>query len=285
MSKTALAIDEIEKPQSLSHAGRKIEESIYTTAAPEQVWNAWTNPHFLSGWFVDKAEGQPVEGQSITWFFEKLGFSAPMRVLQAIPNQRIILEPPYNERATQLQELSISQEGTLTQVKLTHSGFGFGADWDDEFDGVRSDWYMALRLMRFYLECRYGQTKSNSLVLRAANVDYDKMRFLSTTESGLRNWLTASGSIGDEGTPYSIKLRNGETMSGTVLAKSKRDVSISWNEIGGILEMKVFTFPQIGRMVALHAVSWEMNDEQMAKIEEGLHRAIDLLVETVNRGI
>ena len=43
--------------------GRRIEAEIRTTATPEEVWKAWTDPSGISSWFTDDARRIPVKAQ------------------------------------------------------------------------------------------------------------------------------------------------------------------------------------------------------------------------------
>lgn len=43
--------------------GRRVEAEIRTTARPEEVWKAWTDPASLSRWFTDGARGPLARSQ------------------------------------------------------------------------------------------------------------------------------------------------------------------------------------------------------------------------------
>ena len=66
--------------------------------------------------------------------------------------------------------------------------------------------------------------------------------------------------------------------TGRVLAITGRDVALTWNERRGMLILKAFTFPTIGRMIALYAYGWPMSQQDSVDVEEYLHQAADRLV-------
>ena len=44
----------------------------------------------------------------------------------------------------------------MTTLRLVHSGFGPGADFDEEYDGISQGWPVELRSLRHYLENHAG---------------------------------------------------------------------------------------------------------------------------------
>jgi hypothetical protein len=56
-----------------------------------------------------------------------------------------------------------------TRLRLVHSGFGRGVEWDDEFDGISHGWPAVLRSLRHYLQHQRGRDRHVSRVLASTS--------------------------------------------------------------------------------------------------------------------
>lgn len=56
---------------------RSSSASIRTSATPERVWQAWTDPATPSQWFTDEARGEARVGGTPTWIFKEFGVEIP----------------------------------------------------------------------------------------------------------------------------------------------------------------------------------------------------------------
>ena len=82
--------------------------------------------------------------------------------------------------------------------------------------------------------------------------------------------------MGIVGERCELQLRDAGKLTGRVLASTSREVTVSWDEIGGVLELKAFSMgPQ--RVVCLRGFSWLLKAEEMAEIEQKLQRALERL--------
>jgi hypothetical protein len=142
-------------------------------------------------------------------------------------------------------------------VELVNSGFLEGAEWDDEFQGVDSGWKGALAILKHYLENFRGRRKTALLSMQPASFEYEVLQPLFTTAEGLSRWLASSGTVGRPGERYEIDLRGGGRASGRVLLWTGRESVLSWDEVSGTLELKVFSAGPGGRMVGLRMLSWD----------------------------
>jgi uncharacterized protein YndB with AHSA1/START domain len=262
--------------KSFDHKGRMIRAEIETSATPQQAWEAWADPEKIAQWFTDRASGEAKPGGTMTWFFDKFGYALPYTVVDAEPGELFVLkwQPPQGH--TGILEVRIEQQGGTTLVKLINSGFREDAAWNDEYEGVASGWKMALAILKHYLENHFGRSKTMILVLRPASFNYDQLREYFLDESKLTRWLTTSGSIGKVGDPCELKLRDGVTLHGQVLAVTRREVTVSWKEIGGTLELKGFSMgPQ--RLLGVRIFSWQLNAAEAKKMESQMEAAVDRL--------
>jgi uncharacterized protein YndB with AHSA1/START domain len=269
------------KAGQIEHKGRVIRAEMETSATPQQAWEAWADPEKIAQWFVDRASGEAKPGGTMTWFFDEFGYVLPYRVAGAEPGKLFVLkwEAPQGG-PTGVLEVTIERKGGTTLVRLVNSGFREDAAWNDEYEGVVSGWKMSLAILRHYLENHFGRTKNVFLIMRPASFAYEELHTYFTDPARLALWLTNSGAIGKVGDPCRLELRDGgglaPTVAGRVLADTGREVTVSWDEIGGTLELKGFSMgPQ--RVVGVRCMSWHSTPEKMAKLKEQLSAAVERL--------
>lgn len=190
--------------KEVTHKGRIIRTEIRTTATPQQVWEAWTDPVKLSQWFTDRAMGEAKVGTFMTWIFERFGYELPYEVIEALPRQRLILQANRPGREPGILEITIEREGLHTIMRLVNSGFNERAEWDEEYEGVDSGWRAALSILHLYLERYFGRPRSSFLVLHPAEFEYEQVLPFFLEPGGLSKWLTNSGSIGRVGAEYEL---------------------------------------------------------------------------------
>jgi uncharacterized protein YndB with AHSA1/START domain len=268
-----------DKPENkpIEHIGRILRAEIRTKATPQQAYDAWADPEKIAHWFPDRAEGKAEPGATITWVFEKFNYRIPYEVLIAQPAEKFAIRwnPPPGMSAGIL-EVTISKEGGETVIKLVNSGFREGAEWNEEFEGTDSGWRMALALLKHYLENYFGISRSSFLAMKSAEFSFDQIVPLHRTAAGLQEWLTKSGEYGEVGESFSLELQEGGKASGRVLAKTKRETALSWNEIRGVLELKAFSMgPQ--KMLCVRGCGWGLNAEKAKELEAQMERAIERL--------
>jgi uncharacterized protein YndB with AHSA1/START domain len=252
------------------------EVSVATPAA--QAWKAWADPATLSQWFTDRARGEAREGASFTWYFDRFGSDFTYTVLAADEPRRLILSGSPPGRPPYVLEIVIQEEASGCRVRVINSGFAMGADNDEEFEGVESGWIMTLSIMKEYLEHHAGRSRHSFFAMQAAPFGYEEVLHYFTRADGLARWLSAGGEIGPAGSAYKLTLHSGESITGRVLAITSREVALSWEEIGGVLEMKAFMLGPRTRALCLRGCGWGFSEEGAARIEMQMSRALDRLV-------
>lgn len=160
-------------------------------------------------------------------------------------------------------------------MKLVQSGFGEGAEWDDEYQGVNSGWEMVLAVLRHYLENYFGRPRSHALAMLSAEYTASELRPFYRDEKSLARWLTRAGGLGEPGTPYELTLMNGDKVAGEVLADTGTEVQLSWTELEGAMALKAFSLgPQ--KMLAIDVVTWAGN-ARLDEIEQAMASALERL--------
>jgi uncharacterized protein YndB with AHSA1/START domain len=268
----------------IEHKGRIIRAEIRTKATPQQAYDAWADPEKIAHWFPDRAEGKAEPGATITWIFDKFNYQIPYEVLIAQPAEKFAIRwnPPPGMSAGVL-EVTISKEGGETVIRLVNSGFREGAEWDEEFEGTDSGWRMALALLKHYLENYFGISRASFLVMRPAEFSFEQVVELQRSAAGLRKWLTKSGEYGEVGESFALELQEGGKASGRVLAKTKRETTLGWDEIRGVLELKAFSMgPQ--KMLCVRGCGWGLSAEKAEELEGQMERAVERLSSILTEG-
>jgi uncharacterized protein YndB with AHSA1/START domain len=258
------------------HRGRIIRGEMRTSATPEQAWEAWADPEKIAGWFVDRASGEGKTGGTMTWFFDEFGYALPYQVVESVPGKLFVLkwDPPVGDAG--ILEVRIEREGGATVLRLVNSGFKEGAQWEDEYEGVNSGWKMALAILKEYLENYFGRKKTSLLIMRPASFAYEELLGYFQDGPKLAEWIAKTGTIGKPGEAVKLELRDAGRLTGRVLAMTEREVTVSWEEIGGTLEFKAFAMgPQ--RMAGLRVMSWKLDAEAAAELKNKLQGSVERL--------
>jgi uncharacterized protein YndB with AHSA1/START domain len=145
------------KPET-GQKGRSINVEIELAADRETVWRALTDPRELERWFPLKASGNPSEeggSLALSW---GTGQEWVTRVAVLEPPAHLGFEDPVdpaNPGAVSRIDFHVEARGGRTVVRLVHSGFGEGAEWDEQFTATQNGWRYFLMNLRHYLE-RHG---------------------------------------------------------------------------------------------------------------------------------
>lgn len=115
--------------------------------------------------------------------------------------------------AHMVMDFTLETAAGRTQLKLVHSGFGRGAAWDDEIDGVRVGWNHELRWLAFYLERHRGRARHTAWArLTWPESQEDTWRRLLSKDAFALSHATVRA-----GAPYSVEVSTGDRFEGIVL--------------------------------------------------------------------
>ena len=256
--------------------GRRVDAEIRITATPEEVWRAWTDPAGISSWFTDEARGEAKPGGTLVWVFRGFG-EIPYPIVVADPPGRLVLAGENPGRGPFALEVLIRREAGTTVVRLVNSGFLNGADFDEEYEGVRSGWLASLALLKHYLERHPGRPRRAALIVRPATVGAGELyRYFSDAEA-LEEWLTSEGALGELGRPAALTLREGGRLSGTVIAATGREKTVTWNEQhDSVVELKGFQAAG-RRMVGVRITTWGSDPSRLSRLEQIFTPAVERL--------
>jgi uncharacterized protein YndB with AHSA1/START domain len=155
-------------------AARSFSMSIDINATPDEVWRALTDAAELVRWFPLQARVIPGEGGSMFWGWDG-HWAWESRIAGWEPGKRLTLvenRPTFDVKGDPLpgpaqqmaMEFTLETDAGRTRLRLVHSGFGHGANWDDELDSVSAGWQFELRGLRHYLEHHRGRDRYHAAV-------------------------------------------------------------------------------------------------------------------------
>lgn len=119
-----------------------------------EVFEAVVNPKQLAGYFVKTASGPLVEGSTVMWSFVEAPQPAPVKVLQVVPNQRIVLAWEAAEGGYDTQvvlELKPLDAGA-TLVQISESGWHKDPKGFESAFGNCGGWMHMMCCLKAYLE-------------------------------------------------------------------------------------------------------------------------------------
>lgn len=138
--------------QTMPVAGRTVEKELFIAAAPERVYRAFTTKEDLERWFVTKAELETRPGGVFNLWWKE-GEHAAGEFVELDPPRRVTFtwddRPKYGITTCTIE---LVPEGDGTLLRLTHTGFGQGDNWDEHYDGVNGGWSEELGNLKTWLE-------------------------------------------------------------------------------------------------------------------------------------
>ena len=205
---------------------RAFRMSLDLDASPDEVWRALTEAEELVRWFPTSARVTPGQGGTMVWSWGH-GEDLETRIDAWEPGRllRLVQEAarPYDAEGKQLppdqvEPARIAMEFTLethqgkTRLRLVHSGFGHGAAWDAEVDGISEGWQAELRSLRHYLHRHRGRDRKAARGLVNTALPRDAAWARLTGPGGYR----VSPASPKEGERYEVVTPEGRRYSGTV---------------------------------------------------------------------
>jgi len=195
-------------------ATRDIELSVELDASPEDVFRAVTNGTEIAKWLAPEARATAPDGETkgSIWISWGEGMSAEHEIeIYDAPNR--IRHPSgknSDTKAPLYADWSIeARGGGKTTLRLVHSGFSVGADWDDEFDAHARGWRLMLQNLRQYFA-------------RHAHEPAVHVPFMSNVESPRGSlWNTLLGKLGFSAAPkvgdqFRLTTPKGDVLTGVV---------------------------------------------------------------------
>lgn len=251
---------------------RRVRTAIEIGAPVEVVWNALTDPQELVNWFPLQAQVTPGEGGNlfISWGQD---LQANCRIEVWKPNRHLRtgwFEPSGDATSHHSRGLvvdyKLESRGGKTFLRLVHSGFGTGSEWDEEYDGVDRGWQYELRSLRHYLERKRGSKRNVAWARQAVD--------LSVAEAWERLWsregLLAEGEMpgAREGDRYDFTMATGDRLEGRTLVLPKpREFAGTVENMDDAVFRTAIEDCGRGLETMLWLSSWNMSKARVGEIE------------------
>ncbi|GAB4403761.1 MAG: hypothetical protein OHK0021_16360 [Bryobacter sp.] len=118
---------------------RSQTHEIEIDALPEDVWKLLTEAEGIMRWFAPEARVEPGPGGKIfmSWGPGIEG-EAPIHLWE--PGKAFGWKEEHPGRPPRMIEFFLEGAGGKTKLRLVQSGFGIGAEFDDEYDAINGGW-------------------------------------------------------------------------------------------------------------------------------------------------
>ena len=153
-----------ENPQSST---RTHDIELELDASPDEVFSAITEADKIQQWFAPDVRVTPGEGGSIyVGWGPGMGGEAPIRIWE--PGKRFGWVQGEGTERPQVVTLEIEGSGGKSTLKLVHSGFGAGAEFDNEYDSSFGGWHTFFAMLQEGLKRFKGVAGVNVCAFRMA---------------------------------------------------------------------------------------------------------------------
>lgn len=246
---------------------RKHEIEVPLDGTPEQAWDAVSKAEELTSWFAPEVRVEPGEGGKIMMSWGP-GFEgeAPIRVWE--PGKRIAWVEGAGSEHPKIIEFQIEAvEGGKAVLRLVHSGFGDGANFDSEFDSVHGGWHTFFGMLRYKIARFPGAVARNVFVMNMS-----KQPRLETWERFQK--LTGITSTA-EGTDYTAQI-GPLSLQGQVWRTPKAGyVCLS---VSSLSDSLLGVFIEGGGPQAIVSFQWILyGEDSIARNQEPVRAAIEAL--------
>lgn len=268
---------------------RSHEHVLEIDAPPEVVWKTITEAEELMRWFPLGAKVRPGKGGEILYRWGELEGRCRIREWQPPRHLRTgWMEAPADAKAPESPRSTAAPEATRamlvvdwflqakgggTVLRLVHSGFGPGAQWDKEFDGTQRGWTFELQALKHYLEHQRGKPRRATWARQATTLSPSAVweRFAKPGPVFREIALDSLGA----GDRYRFVRADGEVLEGRVL------VNHAPLEFAGTLTshgdgMLRFGFEDCmgGPEAHVWLATWGLGTEEFARIENGFGKTL-----------
>ena len=135
----------------------RIDLSVEVEGTPEQVWTAIATGPGISSWFVPTTVEEQEGGRTTSIFGPGPEMTIPGRVAAWEPPHRVLFDSGQDVEGLAFEWLVETRDGGTCIVRLVNSGFGSGAEWDAQYDGMEQGWQLFMKNLQLHLAHFPGQ--------------------------------------------------------------------------------------------------------------------------------
>lgn len=211
----------------MSESGRQVTMELDLDARLEDAWRALTDARELTRWFPLAAQVDGRTNGTMVWDWgEKFHWATRIELWEPPRRLRLVQETdrPYDVEGNPMTdgsvpsaaihiEFSLETHQGKTRLRLVHSGFGAGAAWDDELEGVRNGWGFELRGLAHYLARHRGRDRHVGWATLSSDASHSTIwqRLLGPGGYSIEAKALAAGE------QYTVRAPDGTRLSGVIL--------------------------------------------------------------------
>lgn len=147
----------------MSEESRSLEFEIEVAGTPEEVWRAIATGPGISSWYVPHTVEEREGGAATARFGLGPEMEVTGRIASWEPPERVVFDGGDADEGFAFEWLVEARDGQSCVVKLIHSGFGTGDDWDAQYDAYTDGWSLFLTNLKIHLEHFGGETATAAL--------------------------------------------------------------------------------------------------------------------------
>lgn len=142
---------------------RAIELEIELPGTPQEVWRAIATGPGISSWYVPHTVEEREGGAALASFGDAPEMQIAGRVAAWDPPHRVVFDGGEGVDGLAFEWLVEARDGATCIVRLVNTGFGSGAEWDDQYDGMAEGWKFFLLNLKLHMTHFAGQTATSML--------------------------------------------------------------------------------------------------------------------------
>ena len=147
----------------MSEEQRTIKLEVEVVGTPDDVWRAIATGSGISSWYVPHVLEEREGGAATASFGTSPEMQIPGRVAAWEPPRRVVFDGGEGVPGLAFEWLVEARDGGTCIVRLVNSGFGSGADWDAQYDGLAEGWLLFLYNLKLHMLHFRGQSASSML--------------------------------------------------------------------------------------------------------------------------
>ena len=203
----------------MSDEHRSIELEFEVVGTPDEVWRAIATGPGISSWYVPHIVEEREGGSATASFGAGPEMQIAGRVVAWEPPQRIVFDGGEGVPGLAFEWMVEARRGGTCIVRLVNTGFGSGADWDAQYDGLAEGWPLFLFNLQLHLQHFGGQSASSMLPMAMWTGPRDEV------------WPRIMGLLGlplepDIGEHIAVVVPDSPPMSGTVVDAAARRIAL-----------------------------------------------------------
>lgn len=198
---------------------RSVELDVEVPGTAEAAWRAVATGPGISSWYVPHQVDERTGGTAVASFGPTPEMDVPGRIAVWEPPHRIVFDGGEGVDGLAFEWTVEPRDGGTCLVRLVNTGFGSGAEWDEQYDGMVTGWRMFLDNLRLHMEHFAGQSAQSML---------PTAMWAGPAEVA---WTRLAAELGIAGTPavgdrVEVDAADAPTLAGTVVETAPRRVAV-----------------------------------------------------------